>query len=60
MNFLSNLFSMNFVELPFLDELAVELLLLKASTRKLQLLDELDVDDNVKLDVGDVAETCYS
>ena len=43
-----------------LDELVVELLLLKASTRKLLLLDELDVDDNVKLDVGDVAENCSS
>ena len=51
---------MNFVELPFLDELVVELLLLKALTRKLLLLDELDVDDNVKLDVGDVAENCSS
>ena len=45
MNSLSNLLSMNFVELPFPDELVVELLLLKASTRKLLLFDELDVDE---------------
>ena len=47
---------MNFVELPFPDELVVETLSLKASTRKLLLFVELVVDDllDEHLDVNDV------
>ena len=51
MNFLSNLFSMNFCWTTHCSWTCWRL-----RWEKLLFLDELDVDDNVNLDVGDVAE----